>query len=255
VRGKGASTRARARDGECAESYGRAAAPPCGPSPAPAPSTASPPGGALPRVACEMWRTRSVALAAAGVISGRTSASGRPYVPSSRRLIRSPGRLRAEGCGWDDAVWSARSVERTARRRARSCSSKAQRAAAAVHVVHGKWWSAAGGERAAGRRLSTSARDQVQGPPCTGRGAELLGASHASGVQEAKGSACAECEMRRRRAAGRRRRTSARHPRTRAALHALSVASRAYGGRASRTKNREVVTEVQVLILISGFVT
>ena len=40
----------RASDGECAESYGRAAASPCGPSPAPAPSIASPPRGAVPSV-------------------------------------------------------------------------------------------------------------------------------------------------------------------------------------------------------------
>jgi len=98
-------------------------------------------------------------------------------------------------------------------RAARSCSSKAQRAAAAVHVVHGTWWRAAGGERAAGRRRRTSARH-----PST-RAACVHALRAAARVQVAKGSACAECEMRRRRAAGRRRRTSARDPSTRAALH------------------------------------
>ena len=134
----------------------RTAAPP--PPPAalplpPAPSTASPPGGALPRVRgarrwCEMRRTSSLALAAAVVISGRTSASGRLYVLASRRLIRSPGRLRAEGCGWDGrGVVSARSVERTARRRAWTLQLESpQRAAAAacVHVVESGWGRASG---------------------------------------------------------------------------------------------------------------
>jgi hypothetical protein len=131
----------RASDGEGAESYGRAAASPCGPSPAPAPSIASPPGGAVPSAACEMRRT-SVALAAAGVISGRTSASGRLYVSRSRRLIRSPGRLRAEGCGW-----GGRGVVSTVRGSAR----------------HG------GGQGAAARRHS---EQQQLSTWCTGRGAE-----------------------------------------------------------------------------------
>ena len=142
----------------CAEWHGRAAASTCGPSPSPAPSTASPPGGARRASPVRNARTESVALAVAGVISGRTSASGRPYVPQSRRLIRSPGRSRAEGCGGGtDAAWSARSVERTARRWA--WSSKAQRAAAGVHEVHGTCWRAAGDEPAAGQRQRTSARD------------------------------------------------------------------------------------------------
>ena len=193
----------------------RTAAPP--PPPAalplpPAPSIASPPGGAVPSVACEMRRTSSVALAAAGVISGRTSASGRLYVPPYRRLIRSPGRLRAEGCGWD-----GRGVVSTVRGSARHGGG--QGAAARRHREQqqlstwctGRGGEAAGGERAAGRRRRTLARD-----PST-RAACVHALRAAARVQVAKGSACAECEMRRRRAAGRRRRTSARDPSTRAA--------------------------------------
>jgi hypothetical protein len=113
------------------------------------------------RVACEMRRTPSVALAAAGVISGRTSASGRKYVSRSRRLIRSPGRLRAEGCGWD-----GRGVVSTVRGSARHGGG--QGAAARRHREQqqqlstwctGRDGEAAGDERAAGRRRRTSARD------------------------------------------------------------------------------------------------
>jgi hypothetical protein len=151
----------RASDGECAESYGRAAASPCGPSPAPTPSTASPPGGAVPSVACEMRRTSFVALAAAGVISGRTSASGRSYVLYWRRLIRSPGRLRTEGCGWN-----GRGVVSTVRGSARHGGG--QGAAARRHREQqqlstwctGRGGEAAGGERAAGRWRRTLAREQ-----------------------------------------------------------------------------------------------
>jgi hypothetical protein len=108
--------------------------------------------------------------------------------------------------------------QRAARRRARSCSSKAPRAAAAVHVVHGTWWRGCWGRASGG----PAAEDIGARPKHKGRLARdvverLLVASQAAAVQEAKGSACAECEMRRRRAAGRRRRTSARDPSTRAA--------------------------------------
>jgi hypothetical protein len=164
------------------------------------------------RVACEMRRTPSVALAAAGVISGRTSASGRKYVSRSRRLIRSPGRLRAEGCGWD-----GRGVVSTVRGSARHGGG--QGAAARRHREQqqlstwctGRGGEAAGDERAAGRRRRTLARH-----PST-RAACVHALRAAARVQVAMGSACAECEMRRRRAAGRRRRTSARDPSTRAA--------------------------------------
>ena len=40
--------------------------------------------------------------------------------------------------------------QRAARRRARSCSSKAPRAAAAVHVVHGTWWRGCWGRASGG---------------------------------------------------------------------------------------------------------
>ena len=77
---------------------------------------------------------------------------------------------------------SARSLESPARRRAWSCSSKAPRAAAGVHVVHGTllescWGLRRGGEAAGGRR-----RLQV----CRRR----------------RRSACAECERRRRASGG-----------------------------------------------------
>ena len=169
------------------------------------------------RVACEMRRTESVALDAAGVISGRTSASGRLYVSPSRRLIRSPGRLRAEGCGWD-----GRGVVSTVRGSARHGGG--QGAAARRHSEQqqlstwctGRGGEAAGDERAAGwRRRTLALATQVQGPPV------CMHCAQAARVQEAMGSACAECEMRRRRAAGRRRRTSARDPSRRAALHAV----------------------------------
>jgi hypothetical protein len=108
--------------------------------------------------------------------------------------------------------------QRAARRRARSCSSKAQQAAAAVHVVHGTWWRGCWGRASGGPAAEDiSARPKYKG--CLARDVveSLLVASQAAAVQVAKGSACAECEMRRRRAAGRRRRTSARHPSARAA--------------------------------------
>ncbi len=74
----GARARARWR----MSSYGRAAASPC-------PVDRFATGRRCPeRVACEMRRTESLALAAAGVISGRTSASGRLYMSTSRRLPR-----------------------------------------------------------------------------------------------------------------------------------------------------------------------
>jgi len=193
----------------------RTAAPPPPPAalPLPRPIDRFATGRRCPeRVACEMRRTESVALAAAGVISGRTSASGRLYVLGSRRLIRSPGRLRAEGCGWD-----GRGVVSTVRGSARH--GRGQGAAARRHSEQqqlstwctGRGGEAAGGERAAGRRRRTLARD-----PST-RAACVHALRAAARVQVAKGSACAECEMRRRRAAGRRRRTSARDPSTKAA--------------------------------------
>jgi hypothetical protein len=191
----------------------RTAAPPPPPAalPLPAPRRSLCHRAALSR-ACEMRRTASLSLAAAGVISGRTSASGRLYVPQSRRRIRSPGRLRAEGCGWD-----GRGVVSTVRGSARHGGG--QGAAARRHREQqqlstwctGRGGEAAGDERAAGRRRRTSARD-----PST-RAACVHALRAAARVQVAMGSACAECEMRRRRAAGRRRRISARDPSTRAA--------------------------------------
>ena len=114
-----------------------------------------------------MRRTTSLALAAAGVISGRTSASGRLYVLPSRRLIRSPGRLRAEGCGWD-----GRGVVSTVRGSARHGGG--QGAAARRHREQqqlstwctGRGGEAAGGERAAGRRRRTLARDPSTRAAC-----------------------------------------------------------------------------------------
>ena len=207
--GQGACT-GRASDGECAESYGRAAASPCDPSPAPALSTASPPGGALPRVACEMRRTRSVALVVAGVISGRTSASGLPYVPSSRRLIRSPGRFRAEGCGWDgrgvvstvrggqstaegkelqlEGTASSSSCPRGARDVVESCWGRASGGPAAEYIgarpstraaLHVTWCRAAGGIacfRSAGGEGKRLCRVRDAAAACGGSAAEDIGA-------------------------------------------------------------------------------
>ena len=101
-------------------------------------------------------------------------------------------------------------MERPARRRAWSCSSKAPRAAAGVHVVHGTllescwggevWWRGCWGHR----RLQE----------CQRRREALVPSARCGGE----------------RAAGRRLRTTARGPSTRAALHALfgSFTSRAY---------------------------
>jgi hypothetical protein len=144
----------------------RTAAPPPPPAALPLPRFAT--GRRCPeRVACEMRRTSFVALAAAGVISGRTSASGLEYVPGSRRLIRSPGRLRAEGCGWD-----GRGVVSTVRGSARHVGG--QGAAARSHREQqqlstwctGRGREAAGGEGAAGRRQRTLARDPSTRAAC-----------------------------------------------------------------------------------------
>jgi hypothetical protein len=57
--------------------------------------------------------------------------------------------------------------QRTARRRARSCSSKAQRAAAAVHVVHGTWWRGCWGRASGGLAAEDiSARDPSTRAAC-----------------------------------------------------------------------------------------
>jgi hypothetical protein len=50
--------------------------------------------------------------------------------------------------------------QRAARRRARSCSSKAQRAAAAVRVVHGTWWRGCWGRASGG-----PAAEDISAPP------------------------------------------------------------------------------------------
>ena len=54
--------------------------------------------------------------------------------------------------------------QRAARRRARSCSSKAPRAAAAVHVVHGTWWRGCWGRASGGPAAEDiSARSKYKG--------------------------------------------------------------------------------------------
>ena len=125
-----------------------------------------------------MRRTPYVALAVACVISGRTSASGRLYVSVSRRLIRSRDRSGAKGCGWDGrgVVSKGRGALGTAEDKKLQLEGTAGRAG--VQVVQGTWW-----------------RERWRGP---------------RRLQEAKGRACAEREMRRRRAAGWRLRNSAR---------------------------------------------
>ena len=68
--------------------------------------------------------------------------------------------------------------QRTARRRARSCSSKAPRAAAAVHVVHGTWWRGCWGRASGG-----PAAEDIGAPPkykgrlcaCTARSCSSAG--------------------------------------------------------------------------------
>jgi hypothetical protein len=159
-----------------------------------------------------MRRTSSVALAAAGVISGRTSASGRLYVLLLRRLIRSPGRLRAEGCGWD-----GRGVVSTVRGSARHGGG--QGAAARRHREQqqlstwctGRGGEAAGDERAAGRRRRTLARD-----PST-RAACVHALRAAARVQVAKGKRLcrvrdAAASERRAGGGGHRRATQAQGP-------------------------------------------
>ena len=57
--------------------------------------------------------------------------------------------------------------QRAARRRARSCSSKAPRAAAAVHVVHGTWWRGCWGRASGGPAAEDiSARPKYKGRLC-----------------------------------------------------------------------------------------
>ena len=128
-----------------------------------------------------MRRTESVALAAAGVISGRTSASGRLYVFQSRRLIRSPGRLRAEGCGWgtdgQHGPWNARHGG------GHGAAARRHREQQQVSTwCTGRCWRAAGGARRGGEAAGGRRRLQV----CRRR----------------RRSACAECEMRRRASGG-----------------------------------------------------
>jgi hypothetical protein len=68
--------------------------------------------------------------------------------------------------------------QRAARRRARSCSSKAPRAAAAVHVVHGTWWRGCWGRASGG-----PAAEDIGAPPkykgrlcaCTARSCSSAG--------------------------------------------------------------------------------
>jgi len=61
--------------------------------------------------------------------------------------------------------------QRAARRRARSCSSKAPRAAAAVHVVHGTWWRGCWGRASGG----PAAEDIGARPKHKGRLARAIG--------------------------------------------------------------------------------
>ena len=61
--------------------------------------------------------------------------------------------------------------QRAARRRARSCSSKAPRAAAAVHVVHGTWWRGCWGRASGG----PAAEDISARPKHKGRLARAIG--------------------------------------------------------------------------------
>ena len=57
--------------------------------------------------------------------------------------------------------------QRAARRRARSCSSKAPRAAAAVHVVHGTWWRGCWGRASGGPAAEDiGARPKYKGRLC-----------------------------------------------------------------------------------------
>ena len=128
-----------------------------------------------------MRRTGFVALAAAGVISGRTSASGRLYVSELRRLIRSPGRLRAEGCGWgtdgQHGPWNARHGG------GHGAAARRHREQQQVSTwCTGRCWRAAGGARRGGEAAGGRRRLQV----CRRR----------------RRSACAECERRRRASGG-----------------------------------------------------
>jgi hypothetical protein len=150
----------------------RTAAPPPPPAalPLPAPRRSLCHRAALSR-ACEMRRTASLSLAAAGVISGRTSASGRLYVPQSRRRIRSPGRLRAEGCGWD-----GRGVVSTVRGSARHGGG--QGAAARRHREQQQlstWWRGCWGRASGGPAAEDiSARPKYKGRLCACTARRLL---------------------------------------------------------------------------------
>ena len=172
-----------------------------------------------------MRRTSSVALAAAGVISGRTSASGRLYVLPYRRLIRSPGRLRAEGCGWD-----GRGV---------------------VSAVRGALGTA-GGQGAAARRH----REQQQqlSTWCAGRGGEAAGGI--AGCRSAGGQGRRLCRVRDAAAAsGGPAAEDIGAPPKHKGLHALSVASRAYLLRRQQggsPMSRQTRMEVQVFLLAAS---
>ena len=159
----------RASDGECAESYGRAAASPCGPSPAP-PRRSLRHRAALSR-ACRV-RNAAHQMTPLSGCCWRDQREDLGVGPSVRVIIQE-----AHPLAWSIACGGLR-VGRTrrgqhgpwqcaARRRARSCSSKAPRAAAAVHVVHGTWWRGCWGRASGGPAAEDmSARPKYKGRLC-----------------------------------------------------------------------------------------
>jgi hypothetical protein len=80
--------------------------------------------------------------------------------------------------------------------------------------AHPLAWSIACGGLRVGTDAAWSARSVAARGTAEGKELQLEGTASSSSCRWRKGSACAECEMRRRRAAGRRRRTSARDPST-----------------------------------------
>ena len=101
--------------------------------------------------------------------------------------------------------------QRAARRRARSCSSKAPRAAAAVHVVHGTWWRGCWGRASGGPAAEDiSARPKYKGRlcACTARSCSSAGGEREALVPSAR---CGGGE-RRAGGGGHRRATQAQGP-------------------------------------------
>ena len=101
--------------------------------------------------------------------------------------------------------------QRAARRRARSCSSKAPRAAAAVHVVHGTWWRGCWGRASGGPAAEDiGARPKYKGRlcACTARSCSSAGGEREALVPSAR---CGGGE-RRAGGGGHRRATQAQGP-------------------------------------------